>query len=55
MSWSALDAANITTKNANNSVIKSAYDTSYRSWFACSAGFLFLAMFSVTFLADQRP
>src|SRR5437588_471177 len=34
----------ITTKNANKSVMKSAYDTSQRSWFSCSSCFFFLAM-----------
>ena len=29
--------ANITTKNANNKVMKSAYDTSQRSWFSVSS------------------
>src|SRR5438309_5631378 len=35
----------ITTKNANRSVMKSAYDTIQRSWFPCSSCFFFLAMF----------
>ena len=33
----------ITTKNAKSRVMKSAYDTSQRSWFSCSSScFLFL-------------
>jgi len=27
----------MTTKNANSSVMKSAYETSQRSWFSCSS------------------
>ncbi len=34
----------ITTKNANNNVIKSAYETNQRSWFTCSSGFFLRAM-----------
>src|SRR4030067_1861061 len=33
------DVEYITTKKANSSVIKSAYDTSHRSWFSCSSCF----------------
>ena len=34
----------ITTKKANSKVMKSAYETSQRSWFSCSSGALRLAM-----------
>src|SRR4051812_14553211 len=33
---STSDTAYITTKNAKSSVMKSAYETSQRSWFSCS-------------------
>jgi hypothetical protein len=33
---STCDTANMTTKNANSRVMKSAYDTSQRSWLTCS-------------------
>jgi hypothetical protein len=34
----------MTTKKANSKVMKSAYDTSQRSWFSCSSVRFFLAM-----------
>jgi len=39
---STWETANITTKKAKSSVMKSAYETSQRSWFSCSGGFFFL-------------
>ncbi len=38
----------MTTKKANSSVMKSAYDTNHRSWFSCSSCFFLRAMIAGT-------
>src|SRR5579863_3847107 len=44
LALSVWEEANITTKKANSSVMKSAYETSQRSWFSGAACFLARAM-----------
>src|SRR3569832_1482563 len=48
------EMAYITTKNANSSVMKSAYETSQRSWFSCSSSNFFLAMPAASLCLQAR-